>query len=107
MRQVDEYMEFKIVNNEDLKLVKSVEIEIIQDVKVELIKNVNFEFNMVADLSVVKVVELEFIKDIELIIRKYEVVNVIESRILLGEEEQKLFKDIEEMKLKFYEFELK
>lgn len=106
-KQVDEHMESKTVNNEDLKPVKSAEIETIQDVKVEPIKNVNFEPNMVADSSVVKVVESELTKDIESITRKHEAANVIEPRIPLGEEEQKLFKDIEEMKSKLHELESK
>lgn len=106
-KQVDEHMDSKTVSNEDLKPVNSAEVEPIQDVKIKPIKNVTFEPMKVVDSSVAKDVESELTKAIEPITRKNDEAKVIEPRMSMGEEDKKLFKDVEEMKSKLHELESK
>ncbi|KAL2901850.1 Vesicle-associated protein 2-2 [Bienertia sinuspersici] len=106
LKQVDEHVESKAVENEDLKPVKDAEVARIQDVKVEPIKQVKVEPIQPVDLSV-QSVESEFKKEIQPITRNNEEPKVIESRSSMSEEEQRLFKDVEEMKSKLHELELK
>lgn len=104
-----EHVVSKTMDNGDLKPVKTAEVEPIQDVKAELIKikNVKFEPNKFVVSSEVKDVESESKEDVDVVRRAIEPALVMEPRILMSEEEQKLFKDVEEMKSKLHQLESK
>ena len=102
-----EYVVAKTINDEDLKPVKTAGAKPIQDLKAELIKikNVKFEPTELEVSSEVKDVDSEPTK-LE-VRRAIEPAVVMEPRILMSDEEQKLFKDVEEMKSKLRVLESK
>lgn len=106
MQQADENGVSKAVNNEDLKPVKDVDIAQLQD-NVEPIKKMKFGSSKVVDSIIPKDVESQLTKEIEPVIRNDVESKVIESRIPVRAEDQRLFKDVEEMKSKLHELELK
>ncbi|KMT20670.1 hypothetical protein BVRB_1g006460 [Beta vulgaris subsp. vulgaris] len=106
LKQADENGVSKAVNNEDLKPVKDVDIAQLQD-NVEPIKKMKFGSSKVVDSIIPKDVESQLTKEIEPVIRNDVESKVIESRIPVRAEDQRLFKDVEEMKSKLHELELK
>lgn len=107
LKQVDEQAEPKTVNNEDLKPVRDADVAPTPDVKAEPIRQMKFELSRAVDSIVQKDVESEVTKEIEPVSRNKEAPKVIESRTSVGEEEQRLFRDVDEMKSKLNELELK
>ncbi|XP_021742353.1 vesicle-associated protein 2-2-like isoform X1 [Chenopodium quinoa] len=113
VKQVDDHVESKTVNKEDLKPVKDTvhsDVARSQDVKSEPIKQMNYDLNKVVDSSVKKDVEPQLTKDskeIKPVTRNNEESQIIEPRIPVIEEDQRLFKDVEEMKSKLHELESK
>ncbi|KAK9735365.1 hypothetical protein RND81_04G201600 [Saponaria officinalis] len=105
--QADGHVESKTVTNEELKPVKDSESVPIYNVKFEPVNNVSFEPNEAVDSNTSKDVESKFVKDIEPTTRKIAEVQAIESRVPMGEDEQRLLKEVEEMKSKLHELESK
>ena len=86
---------------------KDADVSPIQDVKAEPIKQVKFEPIKDVDLSMEKDVESELTKEQELVTRNNEESKVIDSKMSMSDEEQRLFLDVEEMKSKLHELESK
>ncbi|KAL9233264.1 hypothetical protein vseg_008285 [Gypsophila vaccaria] len=107
LEQADGHVESKTVTNEELKPVKDSEEVPIFNVKFEPMNNVSFERNETVDSNTMKDVEPKFVKDIKPTTRKAVEVQAIESRVPVGEDEQRLLKEIEEMKVKLNELESK
>ncbi|XP_074292734.1 vesicle-associated protein 2-2-like [Silene latifolia] len=109
--KVNGHVESKTVNKEELKPVKDAEDIPVYNVQLEPIKNARFDPTNVAILNALLDVELgvgsKFDKDIEPTTRKIAEVPVIEPRVSMGEHEQRLVKEVEEMKLKLHELESK
>jgi len=100
----------KTVKNEDLKPVKSADVLPVQDVKLEPIKNMKIEQTKSVDSNMSKDIESEVTKVMDSITRTNDEPIVLEPSIPIGEmgeEEQKLFKEIEDMKSNLQEFESK
>ncbi|KAH9620750.1 hypothetical protein KSS87_014608, partial [Heliosperma pusillum] len=106
-KQADDHVEVKTVHDEEQKLVKDEEVAPLPNVKLEPIKNVRIEPSKVDDTTLPKDVESDFVKDIEPTSRKIADIKVTEPRVPLGEEEQRLFKEVEDMKFKLHELESK
>ena len=100
----------KTVKTEDLKPMKNTDVLPVQDVKLEPIKNLKIEPTKSADSIISKDIESEVTKVMDSISRTNDEPMALEPRIPIGEmgeEEQKLFKEIEEMKSNIQEFESK
>ncbi|XP_021835062.1 vesicle-associated protein 2-2 isoform X2 [Spinacia oleracea] len=106
LKQADEHVESKTVNKEELKPVKDADVARPQDMNLEPIKQMKFDLSKAVDSAVEKDVESELTKEIEPIIRNNEEPKVIASRTSMNEE-QRLSKDVNEMKSKLRELELK
>ncbi|KAH9603971.1 hypothetical protein KSS87_023574 [Heliosperma pusillum] len=105
--QVNGHVESKTVNKEELKPVKDSEDIPVYNVKLEPIKNAKFDPTGVAILNARLDVESESVKNTEPTTRKIAEVQQIEPRVVVGEDEQRLLKEVEEMKLKLHELEVK
>ncbi|CAO2837160.1 unnamed protein product [Amaranthus hypochondriacus] len=106
LKQADATVESQVMNN-DSKPVKDADVTPTQDVKSEQIKLMKFEPINAVDSSVQKDVETEVTKDVEPMTIINEESKVVESKISMDEEEQRLFRDVEDMKLKLHELESK
>ena len=86
---------------------KDADVTPTQDVKSEKTKLMKIEPIDAVVSSVQKDVETEVTKDVEPMTRINEESKVIESRMSTDDEEQRLFRDVEEMKSKLHELESK
>ncbi|KAL9248062.1 hypothetical protein vseg_021425 [Gypsophila vaccaria] len=105
--QAGDNVELKTVSSEEQKSGKDSEAAPISNVKSEPTKTVKFEPSITNDPNALSDVKSELAKDIEPTKRAISEVKVSEPRVPMGEEEQRLLKEVEEMKLKIHELESK